>query len=87
MKRNATDWTAADAMSDDDIHKAAVADPDAQPLTRGQLARAVRMTAVKRLRISQTEFAEAMRSGPTDIGRTVMIMVAVLCVFGLVLGY
>jgi putative transcriptional regulator len=61
-RRKATDWTAADAMTDKEIHKAALADPDAQPLTRGQLARAVRMTAVKRLRIelglSQTEFAE-----------------------------
>jgi putative transcriptional regulator len=49
-------------MSDEEIHRAAAADPDARPLTRRQLARAVRMTPVKRLRIelglSQTEFAE-----------------------------
>jgi putative transcriptional regulator len=67
MKRStkATDWTAADAMTDEEIHKAALADPDAQPLTEAQLARAVRMTPVKRLRIelglSQTEFAERFR--------------------------
>ena len=66
MKRNAKakaiDWTKADRMTDEDIHKAALADPDAQPLTDAQLARMRRPTPVKRLRIelglSQTEFAE-----------------------------
>ena len=66
MKRNAKakaiDWTKADRMTDEDIHKAALADPDAQPLTDAQLARMRRPTMVKRLRIelglSQVEFAE-----------------------------
>jgi putative transcriptional regulator len=63
MKRSAKiDWTKADAMTDEDIHKAALADPDAQPLTNEQLARMRRPTLVKRLRIelglSQAEFAE-----------------------------
>jgi len=66
MKRNAKakaiDWTEADRMTDEDIHKAALADPDAQPLTDAQLARMRRPTPVKRLRIelglSQAEFAE-----------------------------
>jgi putative transcriptional regulator len=61
-KRAAIDWTEADALTDEEIHKAALADPDAQPLTESQLARAQRMTPVKRLRIelglSQAEFAE-----------------------------
>ena len=61
-KRAAIDWTEADALSDEEIHKAALADPDAQPLTRRQLARMKRITPVKRLRVelglSQAEFAE-----------------------------
>ena len=66
MKQNAKktdfDWTEFDAMSDEEVHKAALADPDAQPLTKQQLARLRRVTPVKRLRwelgLSQAEFAE-----------------------------
>lgn len=69
MKRNAKakaiDWTRVDRMTDEDIRKAALADPDAQPLTDAQLARMRRPTPVKRLRIelglSQAEFAERFR--------------------------
>ena len=61
-KRTAIDWTEAGALTDEEIHKAALADPDAQPLTRRQLARMKRITPIKRLRIelglSQAEFAE-----------------------------
>jgi putative transcriptional regulator len=61
-KRNATDWPEFDALTDEAIHKAALADPDAQPLTKRQLARMKRITPVKRLRVelglSQAEFAE-----------------------------
>jgi putative transcriptional regulator len=57
-----TDWTAFDALTDEEIHKAALADPDAQPLTEAQLARMRRVSPVKRLRwklgLSQAEFAE-----------------------------
>jgi putative transcriptional regulator len=67
MKRSAKravaiDWSGVDALSDEEIHKAALKDPDAQPLTRRQLARMQRITPVKRLRVelglSQAEFAE-----------------------------
>jgi putative transcriptional regulator len=64
-KRTTTDWTRFDAMSDADVRKAALADPDARPLTRRQLARMRRTSAVKRIRqklgLSQTEFAERFR--------------------------
>jgi len=56
------DWTEFDALSDEAIHKAALKDPDARPLTKRQLARMKRITPVKRLRVelglSQAEFAE-----------------------------
>ena len=55
------DWTRADAMTDEQIHAAALADPDAQPLTEDRLAR---MTPTPRLKIirralglTQEEFA------------------------------
>jgi hypothetical protein len=32
------DWSRADAMSDEDIHAAALSDPDAQPYTEKQWA-------------------------------------------------
>ena len=56
------DWSRADAMTDEQIHAAALADPDAQPLTDGQLARMKPFSRVKRLRIglrlTQEQFAE-----------------------------
>ena len=67
MKRSAkrttaVDWTEFDALSDEEIHKAALKDPEAQPLTKRQLARMNRITPVKRLRVelglSQAEFSE-----------------------------
>ena len=61
-KRTAIDWSEFDALSDEEIHRAAARDPDAQPLTRRRLARMKRITPVKRLRVelglSQAEFAE-----------------------------
>ena len=61
-KRKATDWTRFDAMSDKEAHKAAIADPDARPLTKRQLAKMRRVSPAKRLRwklgLSQAEFAE-----------------------------
>jgi putative transcriptional regulator len=57
-----TDWTKFDAMSDEEVHKAALSDPDAQPLTKRQLAKMRRVSVAKRLRwklgLSQAEFAE-----------------------------
>ena len=62
-KRNATDWTKFDAMTDKGAaHKAALADPDARPLTKRQLAKMRHVSPAKRLRwklgLSQAEFAE-----------------------------
>ncbi len=55
-----TDWAALDAMTDEEVEAAALADPDAPPLREGQTMR--RMTAAKRvrfdLRLSREEFAE-----------------------------
>ena len=55
------DWSRADALTDQQIRAAALADPDAQPLTEERLAR---MTAVPRaiiirraLGLTQEEFA------------------------------
>ncbi len=56
-----TDWDRVRAMTDEDVHAAALADPDAQPLTEEQLARvrAVPRTKIIRraLRLTQEEFA------------------------------
>ena len=56
-----TDWRAFDAMSDDERHRAALSDPDAQPATAAQLARARRIPSVrdlrKKLRLTQAQFA------------------------------
>ena len=49
-------------MSDEEVHKAALSDPDAQPLTKRQLVKMQRVSFAKRLRwklgLSQAEFAE-----------------------------
>ena len=61
-----TDWDAVNAMTNEQIHAAALADPDAQPLPRGsdeELARMglIRGVNVKRLRerlgLTQEDFA------------------------------
>jgi putative transcriptional regulator len=55
------DWTAADALTEEQIHAAALADPDAQPLTEERLAkmrRVPRTVSLRRaLKLSQEEFA------------------------------
>ncbi len=57
-----TDWAALDAMTDEEVHAAALADPDAQPLTEEQLAQAKRLAPVKRLRmklhLTQEQFSK-----------------------------
>jgi putative transcriptional regulator len=57
-----TDWARLEAMTDAEVEAAALADPDAQPLTEEQLARFERVPDVKaireRLRLSQRQFAE-----------------------------
>jgi putative transcriptional regulator len=56
------DWSRFDAMTDAQIHAAALADPDAQPLTERQLARMKPMSRVKllrvRLRLTQDQFSK-----------------------------
>jgi putative transcriptional regulator len=39
VKKTRHDWSRADAMIDAEIHAAALADPDAQPLTPERLAK------------------------------------------------
>ena len=56
------DWSRFDALTDEDVHAAALADPDAQPWTEDELAKAERTPRVKIirrvLRLTQEEFAE-----------------------------
>jgi putative transcriptional regulator len=56
-----SDWRAFDRMSEEERHRAAVADPDAQPATEAQLARARRVPSVRALRqklnLTQEQFA------------------------------
>ena len=60
-KPHNTDWTEIDKLTDDEIHSAALADPDAQPATPEQLARARRIVDVKLIRdkfgLTQEQFA------------------------------
>jgi hypothetical protein len=55
------DWSRFDAMSETERHAAALADPDAQPLTPERLTRMKRTPQVKVIRgalgLSQEEFA------------------------------
>ena len=56
-----TDWARVDAMTDEQVHAAAVADPAARPMTPEELAKARRVPRVKTLRralgLTQEEFA------------------------------
>jgi len=56
-----TDWKRLRAMAEDEVHAAALADPDAQPLTDADFARMKRVPRVKTLRralrLNQEEFA------------------------------
>ena len=60
-KRTKIDWTRFDAMTDKDRHAAALADPDAQPLSKEDFARMKRTPQVKIIRralgLSQDDFA------------------------------
>jgi putative transcriptional regulator len=55
------DWSRFDALTDDEVHAAALADPDAQPLTKERLAHMKRVPRAKTLRralgLTQEEFA------------------------------
>lgn len=60
-KPHKTDWTEADKLTEEEIHAAALSDPDAQPWTAEQLARARRVVDVRLIRerfgLTQEEFA------------------------------
>jgi putative transcriptional regulator len=45
--RGDTDWARVDAMTEDEVLAAALADPDAQPLRPEELARMGRVSPVK----------------------------------------
>ena len=45
-----TDWTEVDKLTEEEIHPAALSDPDAQPWTPEQLARARRVVDVRLIR-------------------------------------
>lgn len=58
-----TDWSRVSSMTDEEVLAAAYSDPDAQPLSAGELGRMQRVSRVKvlrrRLGLTQSEFAEA----------------------------
>ena len=62
LQTGKTDWSRLDAMTEEEVLAAALADPDAQPSTPGQLKRMRRISPAKHLRwklgLSQAEFAE-----------------------------
>ena len=61
MMKTKHDWSRADARTDEQIHAAALADPDAQPLTPERLARMRQTPRLKIIRralgLTQEEFA------------------------------
>jgi putative transcriptional regulator len=60
-KQHGHDWSRFDAMTDEQRHAAAVADPDAQPLTTDDFSRMKRTPQAKiirrALKLSQEDFA------------------------------
>ena len=63
LPETGTDWARVDALTEDEVHAAALSDPDAQPLTAERLATMRRVVNVKKLRerlgLTQQAFAEA----------------------------
>ncbi len=64
-KRGKTDFSKLDALSDDEIERRALSDPDAEPLSEEELAEMERVPDVKaireRLDLSQAEFSKRFR--------------------------
>jgi putative transcriptional regulator len=62
------DWSAAGALTDEEIHAAAMADPDARPMTEEEWNAAPpvpRVTTIRRaLKLSQEEFAARFHIPP-----------------------
>jgi putative transcriptional regulator len=65
MNKTSHDWRCADAMTDEDVHAVALADPDALPLTPERLKRMKRTPQLRVIRralgLSQEEFAARFR--------------------------
>jgi putative transcriptional regulator len=65
MNRTKFDWSHSDAMTDEEIHAAALSDPDAQPLTEEALKRmkpTIRTVIFRRrMKLSQEEFSKRFR--------------------------
>jgi putative transcriptional regulator len=63
--RGETDWEQVKALTEEEVLAAALADPDAQPLTPEELARMRRISPVKALRqrlgMTQAEFSAVFR--------------------------
>ena len=61
MKTTGHDWSRSDAMTDDEVHAAALKDPDAQPLTETTIARMRLVARTKTMRralgLTQEAFA------------------------------
>ena len=61
MKTAKHDWSRADAMTDEEVHTAAMSDPNARPMSDEEFARARRVPRAKTLRralaLTQEEFA------------------------------
>ena len=60
-KTGSHDWSRFDALTEEQVHAATLADPDAQPLTEERLARMKRVPRARTLRralgLTQEEFA------------------------------
>jgi len=98
MKKNAKkasdtfDWSRVDALTDEQIHAAALEDPDAQPLTEEQVREMKPVPRVKllrvRLRLTQEQFAKRYgiplttlrdwEQGRTDPDRAVQSYIAAI---------
>jgi putative transcriptional regulator len=63
VRRGRTDWSRVDALSEDEIERAARTDPDVPPLSDAELARFERVVDVRALRrrlgMSQERFASS----------------------------
>ena len=61
MKTSKFDWSRADAMTDEEVHAAAMKDPDARPMTEAEWNAAPKVPRTKiirrALRMTQEEFA------------------------------
>ncbi len=72
-----TDWAALDAMTDQEIYAAALADPDAQPLTDEQLAQMKPFSRAKRYGIPLTTLGdwEQYRTEPDQAAQSYILAI------------